>query len=301
MARLVVLRLGDVSRFQDEGRINLSRRQWEQQAGEFPYYGQRGIIARISSYSYEGEYLLFTGAPPGSPPSPPALAVRGRFSANTRVHVLACIEDVDPRFLCRCLNALPPAALPRSPQPNSIGDIEIALPPLEDQRQILAALSDIERKKELLSDQNRVLNGMAQSLFDRFFIFGGEHERPLGDFVRFQPADTTSPGAPAGTGFHNLLLYPREDLSPLFVRLLITNPEFLSHAEKCWEYRGGRRLNAELLAQFELSGPAASASFPAGAYPEFNTFALHAEKKLSANNAELRLLEEIEQSLFSPV
>jgi hypothetical protein len=316
MARIVVLRLGDITRFQNEGRINLSRWQCEQQAGEFPYYGQRGIIARINTFSYEGEYLLFTGAPPGSPPSTPALAVSGRFSANTRVHVLACVEDVEPRFLCRCLNSLPPTALPRSLWPNAVGDIEIALPPPEDQKQILASLLDIEKKKELLLDQNRVLNGMAQSLFDRFFIFGGGKDRPLGDFVRFQPASMAETGLPAetfnpngsinpdGITFHKLLLYPREDLSPLFIRLLITNPEFLAHTEKCWEYREGRRqINTELLMKFALSSSsgARAASFPAGAYPEFNTFALLAEKKLAANNAELKLLADIEQSLFPPV
>ncbi|MDR2135554.1 MAG: restriction endonuclease subunit S [Treponema sp.] len=325
MARTVILRLGDIVRFYDERRASLSRRQCEQQPGEFPYYGPQGIAARIGSFAYEGEYLLLADAPPRNPLSAAAFAVSGRFSASTRVHVLACVEEVEPRFLCRCLNALPRAALFRSQRPEDLDSIEIALLPLEDQRQILAALADIEMKTALLRDQNRVLNAMAQSLFDHCFVFGGGKPRPLGDFAVFRAAGLdAAPGPGAGPGavldaasgagpgsdtaFRGLLLSPREGLPPLFARLLVKNPEFLAYAESCLEHRGGgRRLNAERLMAFELSGPSGDraagrvfdgASFPAGAYPEFAAFALNAEKKLAANNAELKLLADIEQSLF---
>jgi hypothetical protein len=322
-SRVVVLRLGDITRFLDGERFSLSRRQCEQQAGEFPYYGPQGIIARINSFAYEGEYLLFADAPPRNLPSVPVFVASGRFSASTRVHILACVEEVEPRFLCRCLNALPRAALFRPPWPESIKDIEIALLPPDDQRQILTALSGIEKKTALLREQNRVLNGMAQSLFDQYFIFGDRTPRPLGDFVMFRSAaqdrtpgqDRAAPLAtvsplrasesfpPEGTVFHNLFLYPREDLSPMFTRLLVKSPEFLIHAENCLEHRGGRRqLNAERLMTFEINGPLAHSRslgpFPAGAYPEFNAFALNAENKIAANDAELKILAGIEQSLF---
>jgi hypothetical protein len=338
-SRVVILRLGDITRFLDEKRLSLSRRQCEQQAGEFPYYGPQGIIARVNSFSYEGEFLLFAAAAPRNSPSPPVFTASGRFSANAHVHVLACVEEVEPRFLCRCLNALPRAALFRSPRPEAIEDIEVALLPLEDQRHILDALSDIENKKALLRDQNRVLNGLGQALFDHCFVFGGGKPRPLGDFVVFRsaglgaanldtslnttnlntnlnaapgaaaPSPSRSPGPlppeDAGTAFHNLLLYPREGLPPLFTRLLVKNPEFLAHAESCLEHRGSRRINAERLMAFELNSPSGhggprAASFPAGAYPDFRDFALNAEKKLAANSAELKLLADIEQSLFPP-
>jgi hypothetical protein len=305
-SRTVVLRLGDITRLLDGERISLSRRQCEQQGGEFPYYGPQGIIARIGSFSYEGEYLLLADAPQRNPPAAPAFVAHGRFSANTHVHVLACVEEVEPRFLCHCLNALPRTALFRSPWPEHINDIEIALLPPEDQRQILSVLSDIEIKTALLRDQNRVLNGMAQSLFDHCFIFGRGKPRPLGDFVVFHCADpdgTPHPDTPGGSAFHKLLICPREGLAPLFTQLLVRNPEFIAYAEGC--FAGKRRLNAERLAAFELSGPPdrdagrALGPFPAGAYPQFNTFALNAEKKLAANNAELKLLADIAQSLFS--
>jgi hypothetical protein len=304
-SRIVSLRLGDVTRFHDEKRISLSRRQCEQQSGEFPYYGSQGIIARINTFAYEGKYLLFACTPPHNSPVLQTLPVSGRFSANPHVHVLACIEEVEPRFLCRYLTTLPRAVLPRSPQPEDIEGIEISLPPPEDQRQILAALSDIENKTALLQNQNRLLGGMAQSLFDYYFIFGSGSIRPLGDFI-ISRTTVPDPGLPqdAGTAFHNLLLYPREDLHPLFIRQLIKNPEFLAHAKNCLEYRSGRQqLNTELLMSFELTGSAGTGTFPAGAYPEFNAFAFSAEKKLAVNNAELKLLADLGQSLFplSPV
>jgi hypothetical protein len=322
-SRVVVLRLGDIVRLSDEKRLNLSRRQCEQQVGEFPHYGPQGIIARVNSFTYEGEYLLLADTPPRNQSSTPAFVASGRFSACARVHVLACVEEVEPRFLCRCLNALPRAVLFRPPWPEGINDIEVALLPPDDQRQILATLSDIERKSALLREQNRVLNGMAQSLFDHWFIFGDGDPRPLGDFVTFRPAapggtpgpDRAAPPAlpfrvsealpPEETAFHNLFLCPREGLPPMFTRLLVKSPEFLAHAKSCLE--GKQRLNAERLMTFELNGPLAahgrplgSAPFPAGAYPEFNAFALNAEKKIAANNAELKLLADMEQSLFSP-
>jgi hypothetical protein len=297
-SRTVVLRLGDITRLLDGERISLSRRQCEQQGGEFPYYGPQGLIARIGSFSYEGDHLLLADTPPRNPPAAPAFVAHGRFSANTHVHVLACVEEVEPRFLCRYLNALPPATLFRSPWPEHVNDIEIALLPPADQRQVLSVIDDIERKTALLRDQNQVLNEMAQSLFDHCFIFGGGKPRPLGDFVVFRATGSDGPPGPGtaeGTVFHKLLICPREGLPPLFAQLLVRNPEFLAYAGGC---RGAkRRPDADWLAAFELSGPLNGQGD--GAYPPFNAFALNVEKKLAANNTELKLLADLEQSLFS--
>jgi hypothetical protein len=133
--------------------------------------------------------------------------------------VLACVKEVEPRFFCRCLNTLPRAALFRFPRQKSIKDIEIALLPLEDQRQVLAALTDIETKTALLWNQNRVLNAMVQALFDHCFVFGGEKFRPLADFTAFHTAGSDrfpAPGAStvsntdAGTAFYDIFLCPRK-------------------------------------------------------------------------------------------
>jgi hypothetical protein len=218
--------MGSIIRFHDEKRLTLSPRYCAGQPGAYPYYGPRGIIARIDSYAYEGEYLLVaespriakggpdaalaarTAAPFGTaspmaapstpsgtiPAVPPALAVpvSGRFSAAAQVHVLSCDRETEPRFLCRLLNAIPRTALPRSLGQENLAALEILLPPPEDQRQILTAVLNIERKMTLLHDQNRVLRGMIQAMFDRYFIFGGGSPRPLGDFAEYRNLDSGS-------------------------------------------------------------------------------------------------------------
>ncbi|HEB7549053.1 TPA: restriction endonuclease subunit S, partial [Campylobacter coli] len=65
-------------------------------------------------------------------------------------------------------------------------EIEITLPPLEEQRQIAAILSSIDDKIELLHEQNKTLEELAQTLFRHYFI---ENSNPswqnvkLGDLV----------------------------------------------------------------------------------------------------------------------
>ncbi|EAL1484613.1 restriction endonuclease subunit S [Campylobacter coli] len=69
---------------------------------------------------------------------------------------------------------------------NTITSLEIKLPPLEEQRQIAAILSSIDDKIELLHEQNKTLEELAQTLFRHYFI---ENPNPswqnvkLGDLV----------------------------------------------------------------------------------------------------------------------
>lgn len=67
-----------------------------------------------------------------------------------------------------------------------VKEVEILLPPLEEQRQIAAILSSIDDKIELLHEQNKTLEELAQTLFRHYFI---ENPNPswqnvkLGDLV----------------------------------------------------------------------------------------------------------------------
>jgi hypothetical protein len=294
--------LADITRSHDGERISLSQRQCGAQPGDYPYYGPEGIIARIGAYAYEGEYILTAAFSRGGPW---AVLVNGRFSAGTRVHVLSCGPGVEPGFLCELLNAMPAPHSPRSFRSielKKLEALEFSLPAPEVQRRIIGALSSIEAKTVLLRDQNRVLHGMIQSLFDRVFIFSSGNPRPLGDFAAFRPAGSPSavPGEnPRGAAFYNLFLYPREDMHPFFIAALIKNPEFLSYAEGCVEGRiGKRRLDGERLMAFELSGPAESRRKAAGTYRDFNSLAEMAEKKLAGNSAELRVLQKLRRTLI---
>ncbi|WP_072216481.1 restriction endonuclease subunit S [Campylobacter coli] len=67
-----------------------------------------------------------------------------------------------------------------------VKEVEILLPPLEEQRQIADILSSIDDKIELLHEQNKTLEELAQTLFRHYFI---ENPNPswqnvkLGDLV----------------------------------------------------------------------------------------------------------------------
>lgn len=67
-------------------------------------------------------------------------------------------------------------------------EVEITLPPLEEQRQIAAILSSIDDKIELLHEQNKTLEELAQTLFRHYFIENPNpswQEKPLSEIARF--------------------------------------------------------------------------------------------------------------------
>lgn len=71
---------------------------------------------------------------------------------------------------------------------NDLQTIEILLPPLEEQRQIAAILSSIDDKIELLHEQNKSLEELAQTLFRHYFIENPNpswQEKPLSEIARF--------------------------------------------------------------------------------------------------------------------
>ncbi|MBX1794479.1 restriction endonuclease subunit S [Campylobacter jejuni] len=71
---------------------------------------------------------------------------------------------------------------------NDLQTIEILLPLLEEQRQIAAILSSIDDKIELLHEQNKTLEKLAQTLFRHYFIENPNpswQEKPLSEIARF--------------------------------------------------------------------------------------------------------------------
>ncbi|HEB9321905.1 TPA: restriction endonuclease subunit S [Campylobacter coli] len=71
---------------------------------------------------------------------------------------------------------------------NDLQTIEIILPPLEEQRQIADILSSIDDKIELLHEQNKTLEELAQTLFRHYFIENPNpswQEKPLSEIAKF--------------------------------------------------------------------------------------------------------------------
>lgn len=69
-----------------------------------------------------------------------------------------------------------------------VKEVEILLPPLEEQRQIATILSSIDDKIELLHEQNKTLEELAQTLFRHYFIENPNpswQEKPLSEIAKF--------------------------------------------------------------------------------------------------------------------
>jgi type I restriction enzyme S subunit len=74
-------------------------------------------------------------------------------------------------------------------------EIEISIPPLEEQKAIASVLSSLDDKIDLLHRQNTTLERMAETLFRQWFIEEAQddwEEVPLGDVI-----ETTSGGTPS--------------------------------------------------------------------------------------------------------
>jgi len=78
---------------------------------------------------------------------------------------------------------------------DQLHNLEIDIPPLEEQKEIAAVLASLDDKIDLLHRQNKTLEALAQTLFRHWFIDGAEddwEEVALGEVVK-----TTSGGTPS--------------------------------------------------------------------------------------------------------
>lgn len=75
-------------------------------------------------------------------------------------------------------------------------EIDISLPPLEEQKAIAEVLSSLDDKIDLLHRQNQTLESLAQTLFRQWFIEEAKEEweeKPLGEFVTIKRGGSPRP------------------------------------------------------------------------------------------------------------
>lgn len=77
-------------------------------------------------------------------------------------------------------------------KPIDIESLDIEIPPLEEQKRIALIISSLDDKIDLLHQENKTLESMAETLFRKWFIEEVRHEVSLGDVV-----ETTSGGTPS--------------------------------------------------------------------------------------------------------
>ena len=73
-------------------------------------------------------------------------------------------------------------------KPSDVEDLSILLPPLPEQKAIAQVLSSLDDKIELLNEQNKTLEQMAETLFRQWFVEEAEddwEEKPLSDIAEY--------------------------------------------------------------------------------------------------------------------
>ena len=172
------VRFGDLMISRDSERIPVSSSERTKKAKIYDYYGASGVIDKIDKYIFDEELLLIgeDGANLLSRSTPIAFLARGKYWVNNHAHVLAGCCGLYLKYICYYINAISLApyvtgtAQPKMNQEN-MNAIWIALPPLEEQKRIVAKIEEIfpyiERFGELWSQLRSISEDLRKSILQQ--------------------------------------------------------------------------------------------------------------------------------------
>ena len=223
--------LGEVCEVLDKKRKPITKR--DRVAGPYPYYGATGILDYVEDWIFDERLILLgeDGAKWGRNEQS-AFIIDGRTWVNNHAHVLNPRRDVvDDRYVTYYLNhiSLDPfisgTTIPKLTQ-KSMVNIQIPLPPLDEQKRIAEILDEADRVRKKTQALIDKYDELAQSIF--LDMFGdpvtnpkGWEVKPLGEICEFF-------GGKA---------WKRKELTPSGMRLVrisnLHNPNF-----KWWHYDG---------------------------------------------------------------
>jgi len=161
----------------DSKRIPLSTGERVKRKGSFPYYGASNIVDYIDDFIFDGDYLLISedGENLNTRNTPIAFMASGKFWVNNHAHIVRGKEKHMTKYLYWYFSQLDispyitGAVQPKLSKSN-LESIQIKIPENPDeQRAIAAVLSSLDDKIELLREQNKTLEAMAQQLFREWF------------------------------------------------------------------------------------------------------------------------------------
>lgn len=145
------VRFGHIMINRDAERIPLSVDEREKLAKKYDYYGASGVIDKVDRYLFDKKLLLIgeDGANLLARSTPIAFLANGQYWVNNHAHVLDCNDEL----LCmeyimwfiNAINLAPYVTGTAQPKMNQqkMNSIPIALPPLEEQKRIVAKLEEI--------------------------------------------------------------------------------------------------------------------------------------------------------------
>lgn len=153
-----VVKLGDIVEVWDNKRQYLTKDSRTE--GDYPCFGAGGITSYVEDYIFDEEIVLVgeDGAPFFDKTRPVAHYVDFKCWVSGHIHVLKCKNMIDARYLVAVLNSvdytdyITGAIIPKLNQSN-MKSIDIPLPPLEEQHQIVEYLYGKDTKVQLTEAQ----------------------------------------------------------------------------------------------------------------------------------------------------
>jgi len=153
--------IGEICKIHDSKRIPLSSEQRRDRKGPYPYYGANNIQDSIDDFIFDFDAVLLAedgGYYDEYETRDIAQYATGRYWVNNHAHILTGSESLDTRFLyfslvrkniCPWINTGTRAKLNQA----DLRQIEIAVPPLPEQKKIAEILSGIDQ--QIANQQNK--------------------------------------------------------------------------------------------------------------------------------------------------
>lgn len=167
------VRLGEIVVNRDGERIPVSKEERSTKAKTYDYYGASGVIDKIDAYLFDKPLLLIgeDGANLINRSTPIAFMAQGKYWVNNHAHVLDGISEDCLRYLELHINAIDLAPyVTGSAQPKmnqaKMNSIPIALPPLAEQRRIVAKVDQLMALVDELETQLAASRATATSLLE---------------------------------------------------------------------------------------------------------------------------------------
>lgn len=134
----------------DGARKPISQSERQNKDKIYDYYGASGVIDKIDGFTHDGKFLLIgeDGANLIAKSTPIAFIAEGKFWVNNHAHVLDFLDDITKTYMKYCLNTIDIKPFisggfqPKLNQAN-LNLIQIPLPPLHEQEQIVVKLEEL--------------------------------------------------------------------------------------------------------------------------------------------------------------
>lgn len=144
------VRFRDITINRDADRVPLSVSEREHLEKKYDYYGASGVIDKVDKYLFTEDLVLIgeDGANLLSRSTPIAFIATGKYWVNNHAHVIECCKGVFIKYFVYYINAISLAkyvtgtAQPKMNQARMNG-IWIPLPPLEEQKRIVAKIEEL--------------------------------------------------------------------------------------------------------------------------------------------------------------